>query len=149
MTISVLDRRDEAAEPLLLGVQTLGGLHDVAARTAEELLPCRANDPELWFAESPTDVELAKALCVDCPVRALCLDGALDRPAADRVRPERAHRGRSGRVWTCPPTPRTCNPRNFPTEMFGTKIAAEISRVCGAPTGIDPAGGTARNWKAR
>ena len=79
MTISVLDRRDEAAEPLLLGVQTLGGLHDVAARTAEELLPCRANDPELWFAESPTDVELAKALCVDCPVRALCLDGALDR----------------------------------------------------------------------
>ena len=42
---------------------------------------CRAgsNNPELWFAESPSDVEFAKALCLDCPVRALCLDGALER----------------------------------------------------------------------
>ena len=45
----------------------------------EGQLPCRANDAELFFAESPTDVELAKALCVDCPVRAECLAGALDR----------------------------------------------------------------------
>lgn len=42
-------------------------------------LPCRSNDPELFFAETPTDVELAKALCVDCPVRAECLAGALER----------------------------------------------------------------------
>lgn len=79
MTISVLDRRDEAADPQLLGAQTLGELHDVASRAARELLPCRANDPELWFAESPADVEHAKALCVDCPVRAMCLEGALER----------------------------------------------------------------------
>ena len=46
---------------------------------AEELLPCRANDAELFFAESPGDVELAKALCQDCPVRAECLAGALER----------------------------------------------------------------------
>ena len=45
----------------------------------EELLPCRANDAELFFAESPTDVELAKALCQDCPVRVECLAGALER----------------------------------------------------------------------
>jgi WhiB family transcriptional regulator, redox-sensing transcriptional regulator len=45
----------------------------------EDQLPCRINNPELFFAESPTDVELAKALCVDCPVRAECLTGALDR----------------------------------------------------------------------
>src|SRR5215210_6620790 len=45
----------------------------------EELLPCRTNDAELFFAESPTDVELAKALCQDCPVRAECLAGALER----------------------------------------------------------------------
>jgi WhiB family redox-sensing transcriptional regulator len=43
------------------------------------LLPCRARDAELWFAESPADVEMAKALCGDCPVRAACLDGALER----------------------------------------------------------------------
>src|SRR5262249_56520737 len=42
-------------------------------------LPCRANDPELFFAESPADVELAKALCRSCPVRADCLSGAIDR----------------------------------------------------------------------
>ena len=45
----------------------------------ESELPCRVNDPELYFAESPSDVELAKALCRDCPVRAECLAGALAR----------------------------------------------------------------------
>ena len=45
----------------------------------EELLPCHANDAELFFAESPSDVELAKALCQSCPVRAECLAGALER----------------------------------------------------------------------
>ena len=42
-------------------------------------LPCRVEDPELWFAESPTQLEQAKAFCQDCPVRATCLAGALDR----------------------------------------------------------------------
>src|SRR5260370_27450028 len=32
-------------------------------------LPC-ANDPDLFFAESPVDVELAKSLCGGCPARA-------------------------------------------------------------------------------
>ncbi len=43
------------------------------------LLPCREYDPELFFAESPDDVEYAKSLCQDCPVRAVCLRGALER----------------------------------------------------------------------
>ncbi|GAB3594620.1 hypothetical protein GCM10027446_18780 [Angustibacter peucedani] len=42
-------------------------------------IPCRANDAELWFAESPADVELAKSMCGDCPVRTACLAGALER----------------------------------------------------------------------
>ena len=42
-------------------------------------VPCREEDPELWFAESPTDLELAKTLCGQCPVRDACLAGALDR----------------------------------------------------------------------
>ncbi len=55
-------------------------LETVSSRPVdEEQLPCRSNDPELFFAETPTDVELAKALCVDCPVRAECLAGALER----------------------------------------------------------------------
>ena len=56
---------------------------DTYAATAhevdEEQLPCRRENPELFFAESPQDVELAKALCQDCPVRAECLAGALER----------------------------------------------------------------------
>jgi len=58
---------------------TLGQLHDQAHQVDQERLPCRANDPELWFAELPADVEHAKTLCGDCPVRELCLGGALDR----------------------------------------------------------------------
>ena len=42
-------------------------------------LPCRSYDPELFFAERPEDVEYAKSLCVDCPVRAQCLAGAIER----------------------------------------------------------------------
>ena len=41
-------------------------------------LPCR-QDPELFFAESPQDVEQAKALCRGCRVRIACLNGALGR----------------------------------------------------------------------
>ena len=78
MTISVLDRTDgrTGADRASNG---LGGLHDAATEVDEEKLPCRVNDPELWFAESPQDVEFAKALCIDCPVRDLCLSGAQQR----------------------------------------------------------------------
>ena len=69
MTISVLDRADGG----------LSTLHDAADQVDQERLPCRVNNPELWFAESPSDVEFAKALCTDCPVRDMCLSGAKDR----------------------------------------------------------------------
>lgn len=42
-------------------------------------LPCHLVDPEVFFAEAPADVEAAKALCLDCPIREACLAGALDR----------------------------------------------------------------------
>jgi WhiB family redox-sensing transcriptional regulator len=58
---------------------SLGELHDRADQVEQELLPCRVNTPELWFAESPQDVEFAKALCQACPVQTLCLAGALSR----------------------------------------------------------------------
>jgi WhiB family transcriptional regulator, redox-sensing transcriptional regulator len=41
-------------------------------------LPC-SDDPELFFAESPQDVESAKELCLGCPARRACLAGAQDR----------------------------------------------------------------------
>ena len=42
-------------------------------------LPCRRFDPDLWFADSPAGLELAKSLCGDCPVRIECLAGAVER----------------------------------------------------------------------
>lgn len=41
-------------------------------------LPCRY-EPDLFFAEAPEDIRLAKMLCESCPVRAACLAGALRR----------------------------------------------------------------------
>ena len=52
---------------------------DQQAGTAGSDIPCREYDAELWFAESPADVEFAKALCGACPVRIGCLAGALNR----------------------------------------------------------------------
>lgn len=43
------------------------------------LIPCREYDAELWFAESTADVELAKSLCQECPLREGCLAGAVER----------------------------------------------------------------------
>ena len=42
-------------------------------------MPCRRFDPDLWFADAPAELELAKSLCGDCPVRVECLAGALER----------------------------------------------------------------------
>jgi WhiB family redox-sensing transcriptional regulator len=66
MSISVLDTYAATAAEV--------GLGDSA-----EQLPCRREDPELFFAETPQDVELAKAMCLECPLRAECLAGALER----------------------------------------------------------------------
>jgi WhiB family redox-sensing transcriptional regulator len=41
-------------------------------------LPC-TEDPELFFAESPADVEQAKAMCRGCRAMLACLAGALER----------------------------------------------------------------------
>lgn len=45
---------------------------------ADRGLPCR-RDPDLWFADKPTELERAKTLCADCPIRDECLAGALER----------------------------------------------------------------------
>jgi WhiB family redox-sensing transcriptional regulator len=42
-------------------------------------LPCHVDDPDLWFADAPADLERAKTLCAGCPVRRQCLAAALER----------------------------------------------------------------------
>jgi len=57
--------------------QALPGTHVPVAPTARAL-PCM-EDPDLFFAESPADVETAKALCRECPIRIACFAGAMER----------------------------------------------------------------------
>ena len=54
---------------------TVGGQDTTGLRL---VLPC-TEDPELFFAESPQDVEQAKAMCRGCRARLACLAGALER----------------------------------------------------------------------
>ena len=67
MTITVLDRRTG------LPIRCLHARCGSMTRPTRARRPAAVpvNDPELWFAESPADVEFAKALCLDCPVRDL------------------------------------------------------------------------------
>jgi WhiB family transcriptional regulator, redox-sensing transcriptional regulator len=41
--------------------------------------PCVTSDPELFFAEKPEHIDVAKALCRTCPIHAECLAGAMER----------------------------------------------------------------------
>lgn len=55
----------------------------VLAETCQQKMmlavPCHLNDPDMWFAENPVELERAKALCADCPIRRECLATALER----------------------------------------------------------------------
>lgn len=69
---------DGGALPDLLGGAELAHLRDTAS-SGSDVLPCRSHDPDLWFAESPAELERAKQLCAGCPIKAACLDSALTR----------------------------------------------------------------------
>lgn len=69
---------DGGALPDVLGGAELAHLLDTAS-SGLDALPCRSHDPDLWFAESPAELERAKQLCLGCPIKAACLDSALSR----------------------------------------------------------------------
>jgi WhiB family redox-sensing transcriptional regulator len=83
MQLATLDRDQQTGSTeqadALASLTALTGLSALAERVADEQLPCRVNDPELFFADLPADVEYAKSLCTTCPARQACLDGALER----------------------------------------------------------------------
>lgn len=54
-------------------------LQDHPPQTVAATLPCRENEADIWFADTPHGVEFAKALCGTCPVRTRCLMEALER----------------------------------------------------------------------
>lgn len=51
----------------------------IAVAVPEVETPCAAADPELWFAQTPGDIEFAKTLCRTCPFVNECLTGAQER----------------------------------------------------------------------
>jgi WhiB family transcriptional regulator, redox-sensing transcriptional regulator len=58
-----------------IGIELL----DPLAKECPDNVPCRVQDSELWFAETPANLEVAKAYCRECPARLACLSGALER----------------------------------------------------------------------
>ncbi len=66
MSVS-MSARDESVPSVTCGVAML------------PTVPCHTGDPDLWFAESPVELEQAKALCADCPIRRECLAAAIGR----------------------------------------------------------------------
>ena len=69
------DGEQEVTAPMQWRDATVGG-QDTTGLSL--VLPC-TEDPELFFAESPEDVEQAKAMCRECRARLACLAGALER----------------------------------------------------------------------
>lgn len=69
-------RRPELERPHAAADRTSAGSGHREDRSA---LPCRVADADLWFADTPAQLEQAKQLCYGCPLRAACLAGALDR----------------------------------------------------------------------
>ena len=60
-------------------VRALWPARDTKSPRRLDGLPCQVMDPDLWFGETPAELERAKKLCGDCPVRLACLAGALRR----------------------------------------------------------------------
>jgi WhiB family transcriptional regulator, redox-sensing transcriptional regulator len=69
---------EQAPITSVLGQVPAGSAAAMAGVPSGLELPCR-DDPELFFAESPDDVEFAKSLCMGCAGRMTCLAGAIER----------------------------------------------------------------------
>ena len=68
---------------LQVGATTMHVVADVPTLdlpVVDASLPCQVTGTlNLWFAEGGDDVERAKVMCAQCPLRVPCLDGALAR----------------------------------------------------------------------
>jgi len=98
-------------------------------------LPCRRHDPELWFAESPHDLERAKTLCATCPIRLACLATAIHHAEyagvwgghifdRGKILPHKRGRGRPRKHHH--PTPK---PATMPTTMRATTATTSPDHI--------------------
>ena len=71
-------------------------------------IPCATGPADLWFSDVADEIDRARALCVDCPMRRECLRGALERAETCGV-------GRGvvpRRLCRCPHRSATVDPKN-------------------------------------
>ena len=77
------ETNDQEAEGVVMSTAMSACAKSFESETCRERsmlsVPCHVGDPDLWFAENPLDLERAKALCADCPIRRECLAAALER----------------------------------------------------------------------
>ena len=80
LALRVTREQAEPAAPARLPSPPVGQVTAVQMLTARAAadLPC-TEEPDLFFAESPADVETAKALCRGCAIRIACFSGAVQR----------------------------------------------------------------------
>jgi WhiB family redox-sensing transcriptional regulator len=70
-----------------INVSELGNknsLYDLADAVTQAL-PCHNSDPDLFFSEQASEIELAKSICQLCPQRSSCLQSAIARGEAAGV----------------------------------------------------------------
>jgi len=63
---------DPTAGTALFGLDPL----DPLSKDCPDDVPCRVQNADLWFAETPAELDRAKDLCGECPARLACLAGA-------------------------------------------------------------------------
>jgi WhiB family redox-sensing transcriptional regulator len=63
----------------MTAADVLSGDIDPISRRSPVGLPCQVRDADLWFSETPAELDVAKALCEQCPARRACLVGAIER----------------------------------------------------------------------
>ena len=70
----------DCATPDVLALDPIGlEPLDPLSKECPDDLTCRVHDSELWFADTPADLERAKAFCRECPALLACLSGAIER----------------------------------------------------------------------
>lgn len=79
MTGRRVDQLSDRAESLVSAVAVIGPAPDSMSRGSLADLPCRVQDPDLWFAAMPALLEQAKEFCAGCPAQVVCLAGAIRR----------------------------------------------------------------------
>lgn len=72
-------RRGELPGRLICAVGGQRGLFAAVEYLVVGRALIKVREHRLWFSDQPTDLKLARARCWPCPLRGLCLAGAIER----------------------------------------------------------------------